>query len=572
MLKPQASRSTSKTSSHLKTELEPELLRAVPLHRALAGWGRHWETPDSGMFNVDPKNYKLSQPSESLDVFLSHDWASSGKQKFLALLIVYNSRAAFLACLVVSVLVGVLRGYSVLPDEGWTVVLGHGAYVLFLVFWQRLRAFVYRPVMAFLDKLCVAQHDEELKQKGIKGIAAFLLSSRQLMVLLTPRYFTRLWCVLEIATFMKDPGRQRSIHFMPLKTAALLLMTSGCWFVLAIGWNLFLSGVARPAGLEPLESGEVWSRALILTGLMVLLTGAVLPFALYLGMALVADLERIPRQLANFRVEDADCFCCSNNHRHPHDGSRLPCDRQLVHNTLKQWYNDVESTADHLETFSRLVREELAPNIALLVGGITLPLYYAVLTVGASNLPYLADHIALWIATVRAGVSGYALLVWTLRRVVDWGTVPLASMLSVWISPPVWKAGLRLRNRWCAVAVAQSVVVFVVAMVWAPLQTVLGLTQDDDLLPVAVFLFWLALILALHSPKCGKKVLAWALGDKPCDPMQKAPIAAKDDSAVETTLEAKTANAEEDMGQTAATQEKLAKADESMLSEEIFST
>ena len=69
------------------------------------------------MFNVDPKNYKR-QPSEFLDVFLSHDWASSGKQEFLSLLIVYSSRAAFLACLAVSVLVGMLRGYRVLPDEG----------------------------------------------------------------------------------------------------------------------------------------------------------------------------------------------------------------------------------------------------------------------------------------------------------------------------------------------------------------------------------------------------------------------------------------------------------------------
>ncbi|CAE7266854.1 unnamed protein product [Symbiodinium sp. CCMP2456] len=177
----------SKISKQLTTQLDPDLLRAVSLDRALTGWGRHWETPDNGMFNVDPKNYDLSQPIESLDVFLSHDWASSGKQKFLSLLIVYNSRAAFLACLVISVLVGVLRGYRVLPDEGWTVVIGHGSYLLVFLFWQRLRTLVCRPLMVFLDKLCVAQHNEELKQKGIEGIAAFLLSSRQLMVLLTPR-------------------------------------------------------------------------------------------------------------------------------------------------------------------------------------------------------------------------------------------------------------------------------------------------------------------------------------------------------------------------------------------------
>ncbi|CAE7642041.1 RE2 [Symbiodinium sp. CCMP2456] len=545
----QPPRSMSKTSKQLNTQLEPELLRAVPLDVALAGWGKHWETPDSGMFNVDPKNYTLSRPCESLDVFLSHDWASGGKQKLLSLLIVYNSRAAFLTCLVVSVLIGVLRGCKVLPDEGWTVVLGHGTYLFVFAFWQRLRTFAYRPLMVFLDKLCVAQHDEELKQKGIMGIAAFLLSSRQLMVLLTPRYL-----------------RRRSIQFMPLKTAVLLLLASACWFVLAIGWNVF-SGAVRPGILRSAETGEAWNHALFLTAMMLLLTSFVLPFVFYLGMVLVADLQEIPRQLAVFRLEDAECFCCSNNHRHPHNGSRLPCDRQLVYNTLKQWYDEVESEADHLETFSRMVRDELAPSIALLVGGLTLPFHYAVFTVGASNLPYLADHVALLFGTVRAGVSSYSLFVGTLRQAVDWGTVPLASMLAVWISPPLWKAGLRLRNRWCAAIVTQAVVFFVVAMVWAPVQVVLGLTQQDDLLPVAVFLFWLALLLTLHSPAWGKKWLAWALGDKLREPMQQAPTAAKEGFALDATMQDKTVNAEVDMCQEAVMPEKLATAVECFPSE-----
>ena len=173
------------TVQELKTQLEPELLRGVPLDVALAGWGRHanvmqvlepqgfslfdgpsdgrhWETPDSGMFNVDPESYELSRPTESLDVFLSHDWASSGTLKFLSLLIICNSRAAFLACLTVSIVVGVLRGYELLPDEGWTVVLGHATFLLVFAFWQRIRRTVCRPLMVFLDKLCVAQHDEQL--------------------------------------------------------------------------------------------------------------------------------------------------------------------------------------------------------------------------------------------------------------------------------------------------------------------------------------------------------------------------------------------------------------------------
>ena len=39
-------------------------------------------------------------------------------------------------------------------------------------------------------------------------------------------------------------------------------------------------------------------------------------------------------------LKDAQCFCCSNRHRHPQTGERLPCDRKLVYNTLRQWYLD----------------------------------------------------------------------------------------------------------------------------------------------------------------------------------------------------------------------------------------
>ncbi|CAE7900275.1 hypothetical protein AK812_SmicGene19041 [Symbiodinium microadriaticum] len=529
------------TSQELKTQLEPELLRGVPLDVALAGWGRHWETPDSGMFNVDPKSYELSRATESLDVFLSHDWASSGTLKFLSLLIVYNSHAAFLACLSVSVLVGVLRGYGVLPNEGWTVVLGHGTFLLVFAFWQRLRRFLCRPFLVFLDKLCVAQHDEELKQKGIKGLAAFLLSSRQLVVLLTPRYFTRLWCTLEIATFMKDPQRRKRIQFMPLKTAVLLLLSAGCWFALAIGWNAF-AGVVN-------DDSPIWHNSLILTGLMLLLTSVVLPFVFYLGMGIVADLEEMPRQLAGFNAKEAECFCCSNGHRHPHDGSKLPCDRLLVYNTLKQWYGQ-EGEVDHLERFSRQVREELAPSIALLIGGMTLPLNYAVYMVGASFLPYLADHVAQWIASVHAGISGYALFARTLRMLSDWGTAPLASMLATWMCLPMWKTGLWLENRWCAAIAAQLIIFVLVAVVWGPLQYLLASTAEDSLLPVAVFFAWFTLVLALFS--CGQRALLWAMQ-----------TTVRDVRASDTVVEAREAGESvkvEDPGQEAASKEDLTSA------------
>ena len=48
--------------------------------------------------------------------------------------------------------------------------------------------------MVFLDKLCINQMDSEKKQQGILGLGAFVLRSKKLLVLWSPRYFNRMWC------------------------------------------------------------------------------------------------------------------------------------------------------------------------------------------------------------------------------------------------------------------------------------------------------------------------------------------------------------------------------------------
>ncbi|CAE7263138.1 unnamed protein product [Symbiodinium natans] len=395
----------SRVSEQLSTKLHPSLLRGVPLHATLAGWGQHWANPDNGMFTIEKQpSYELSRPVESLDAFLSHDWASSRILKLLSLLIVYNSRAAFLSTLVVSILLGLLRGYwQNLATAGWTVAFGHGTFVFVFLFWQWLQRPFQRPRMVFLDKLCVAQHDAEKKKQGIMAMAAFLLSSKKLVVLLTPRYCQRLWCAFELATFMKEPKRLRA----------------GIW----------------------------------LAFLMLCLASTVLPLVFYLGIGMVADMDDVLRQLADFKMQDAECFCCSHGHRHPTTSAQLPCDKRLVHKMLKEWYGEQGEHGDgaidcsdcmYLERFNHVIREDLAPQVASLVGGFALPSNYTLYMVAVSAIPYLADHIAVFVVSLRAGTpSGYALFTWTLREASRWGVVAVASMLSVRLSLPLWKVCLR---------------------------------------------------------------------------------------------------------------------------------
>eukprot|EP00439_Symbiodinium_sp_Y106_P000283 s2443_g1.t1 len=142
----------------LPTTLDPELLQGVHLSVCLSGWG------------------KLSRRTAVYDTFLSHDWGTPRWLKFIALVVIFNSRAAAVASAVVSLTVGVLRATGLLPDELWTACNKPRLI-------RKIRDFVLRPQIVFLDKLCIDQHDERLKEKGILGLAGFLDNTKKLTVL-----------------------------------------------------------------------------------------------------------------------------------------------------------------------------------------------------------------------------------------------------------------------------------------------------------------------------------------------------------------------------------------------------
>ena len=56
----------------------------------------------------------------------------------------------------------------------------------------------------FIDAACVHQADETLMKRGIHGIGGFLLVSKELRIIWSPVYFTRLWCaaLLKIQEFV----------------------------------------------------------------------------------------------------------------------------------------------------------------------------------------------------------------------------------------------------------------------------------------------------------------------------------------------------------------------------------
>ena len=59
----------------------------------------------------------------------------------------------------------------------------------------------YRPGeqrdVCFIDAACIHQTDVELMHRGIRSIGGFLLVARELRILWSSTYLTRLWCVAQ---------------------------------------------------------------------------------------------------------------------------------------------------------------------------------------------------------------------------------------------------------------------------------------------------------------------------------------------------------------------------------------
>ncbi|CAL1135448.1 unnamed protein product [Cladocopium goreaui] len=90
----------------------------------------------------------------------------------------------------------------VLPELGfaffpWALLFGYSSFFLVLATWQHVAPCVSRRRPSyFLDKFCVHQTDLELKHAGVSSFAAFVSMSDCVLLLWSPTYFKRLWCML----------------------------------------------------------------------------------------------------------------------------------------------------------------------------------------------------------------------------------------------------------------------------------------------------------------------------------------------------------------------------------------
>ena len=409
----------------LQSELEDELIRGVPLSTALGGWARHWANKGSGMFQADQSSWDLSQPTKTFDIFISHDWSTSRWEKLLAMLLAFNARAAALATVLVSGSQAVLVPAAGMQTAVSMLLPGNVTFWFVLCFWQRCRQLAGKCQIVFFDKLCIAQHDENLKIRSVYGLASFLNHSEGLLILWSSRYFSRLWTAFELIAYTKDDA-VRPIQMLPTKSAVLyILMALSCSLLGFVGASASSTGdrvsdfflVAAIAG----------AAALCLLGC-----------SLYIGIALMKEVSELPRQLASFSIQQTLCWCCSNGHSHPVSGKAIPCDRVLVCRSLQKWYRSCRSQSghrsgvseEHIEYFNLVVRNRLSTVVLESMGGMVRVELVFYLVCCSSGMPYLAYWLPEYVAGAR-NFAGYERFVWWARCFSHWVSFPTCSLFAM---------------------------------------------------------------------------------------------------------------------------------------------
>jgi len=370
---------------------DPTLIRGIKISTMVNDFGRAFKT-STGNISLNKKDYNKSFEVKRLDYFLSHEWSGDRLAKTLALLYFFNSRAASVASIFTAAVCAILqlewvacldRGATVRFSNGggtisgsfgiWCSILCPVVFFVTFVFWQRIKnAFHCSSDTVFLDKFCVDQVHERRKMEAVMGLAGFLRVSDQLIILWTPRYFSRLWCVFEVASWVHLEKPAASFNVVPVAHVFLIFAS-----VPAVSMYWISDILLQPV----LSISRDYLSIALISFWMLAFVSAVLKSN--------RELISLPQQLSKFSVSKAKCFCCTNNHILPDTGKPIPCDRLMVYDTLAKWFvpqpssdeelaNAGDFHSNALDSFDKFIQEELA-SVILDKAGCTHILYREVL-------------------------------------------------------------------------------------------------------------------------------------------------------------------------------------------------
>ncbi|CAE7021679.1 unnamed protein product, partial [Symbiodinium sp. CCMP2456] len=245
--------------SHL--EVDTEILRGVSLRATLRNFGRLWRQSPIDLAEEDRASlWDRSEPVEAFDIFLSHTWRTAGRWKVLSLL--FQSGLGFtLLCTVVCVATTVTLCLNQVIKMPFTFLASHPRFseecpyspwpsvagllgTLFGLFLSPYFLDGCDRTICFLDVVSIHQVDRELMERGIYGLGGFLRMSKELRVLWSEPYLSRLWCVFELAAYRHANPTGR-IRLTPVFIeVGLLSLILGSYFAAFLFFAVFAARLA----------------------------------------------------------------------------------------------------------------------------------------------------------------------------------------------------------------------------------------------------------------------------------------------------------------------------------------
>lgn len=322
-----------------------EITRAVPARLLL----------DDSLHKADDKaklrasHFFLSTVVDQLEGFLSHRWRSNPQETADALMLHFKLRF-FLVVLLAAWAVGLLLFMTFLP-LAVAFLVSVPAFAAVAVFTTK-HEFVLRKLGCttpayWFDKATVHQTEQCLTNAGLHLFGYYLNRSRQLVVLFVPEYIERVWCVYELAYWLKHKG-SKGIVFIPLKTNATFLRFLMMFWPILFTFCAFCMGVWTLAGFSTvrLNSDQFASGAAATSRLTL---GLAFPFILVLACS-AAFVTWQPRRQRGEVVKMLRQFNVRNTQAHK------PSDKDLVLEEIKKWNSS-------LDDFNRYVQTEVATQL-----------------------------------------------------------------------------------------------------------------------------------------------------------------------------------------------------------------
>ncbi|CAJ1371363.1 unnamed protein product [Effrenium voratum] len=273
-------------------------------------------------------------------------------------------------------------------------------------------ALLWRPPgLVFLDRVCIDQSTRTAKCEGVLNIGAFLKNSITMVVIWDPTYVKRLWCVFELAAYLKSHEDERKGKLVVLPS-----LLGPCSVAFALGCCSFMAVLLIVEFASPIAGVAV----------LVLLGTAGFYLAAAQFREIYRDLDSMQAQMKEFEVDKAESFCCSCNHLNS-KGQNILCDRELVKACIISWFGTIES-------FEEAVRSKVLPAMSahlrhpfsyLSLVGVLSPLMWGTADAVAAQLRngneqfaayYAINGLMWWLFGMPCLYVGWNMLVFRCRR------------------------------------------------------------------------------------------------------------------------------------------------------------